>query len=482
MLRSLGVVCCAAWARAAAVAQSQTTDWPNRAFSGTWSAETPAQAEFLPTRGGTAVVFFDWSPELSGSELTVGLQLLESEFVEERSITVIKAANVSSSAQSSLFLFGAFDVQLAEGIFSVERRLKCIGRLELSLHDAAGRPRPFSADAEGLSVRGSFQSRGCRLDLKLRLGAESRRVGSALLFGLVAAAVVLLGLLPFCRALRSNSLDGLTALGDSALLAHILVDLLLLMINMTFSLRLMIDYFEFFAVVSALLMVSVLLKVRFYLFFFDARVAGRGLDGAALRRAKSLFLCRFVGLCLGAMLLANLLIVHYWLWVVVFAYPALQLRHNALRVMRRRCFGVGLHPCLFLPQALYPALLRCFPGNFFRLHPALAFAATLPLLPCLCLALMAAQRRLGGRFFLPGAVCPAQFDYFAGEGGEDAACPICFGELAEPPQAEGSLDKALLAARAMRTPCGHLFHDCCLQTWMEQSLVCPCCRAGLPPF
>lgn len=35
---------------------------------------------------------------------------------------------------------------------------------------------------------------------------------------------------------------------------------------------------------------------------------------------------------------------------------------------------------------------------------------------------------------------------------------------------------------AMTTPCGHSFHRECLQRWMDERLVCPMCRAPLPPL
>ncbi len=32
----------------------------------------------------------------------------------------------------------------------------------------------------------------------------------------------------------------------------------------------------------------------------------------------------------------------------------------------------------------------------------------------------------------------------------------------------------------MTTPCGHTYHDVCLQTWMRQKHQCPMCKQGLP--
>lgn len=35
--------------------------------------------------------------------------------------------------------------------------------------------------------------------------------------------------------------------------------------------------------------------------------------------------------------------------------------------------------------------------------------------------------------------------------------------------------------RIMITPCDHKYHSLCLQTWMENRLICPYCRGVLPP-
>ena len=34
----------------------------------------------------------------------------------------------------------------------------------------------------------------------------------------------------------------------------------------------------------------------------------------------------------------------------------------------------------------------------------------------------------------------------------------------------------------MRTPCGHLFHTKCLETWLEVKNECPYCRQRIPPL
>ena len=34
----------------------------------------------------------------------------------------------------------------------------------------------------------------------------------------------------------------------------------------------------------------------------------------------------------------------------------------------------------------------------------------------------------------------------------------------------------------MKTPCGHVFHSKCLETWLEIKNECPYCRQRIPPL
>ena len=53
------------------------------------------------------------------------------------------------------------------------------------------------------------------------------------------------------------------------------------------------------------------------------------------------------------------------------------------------------------------------------------------------------------------------------EQNEGTACPICLEELA-------------VGEPAMRVPCGHLYHEACLNPWLRTGNQCPVCRYELP--
>ena len=78
------------------------------------------------------------------------------------------------------------------------------------------------------------------------------------------------------------------------------------------------------------------------------------------------------------------------------------------------------------------------------------------------------QNKHGGAFLLPKRYRPAGFDYLYETVAPGTACPICMCEIeADEP--------------SMVTPCQHGFHRDCLERWMQEQMVCPVCRAALPP-
>ena len=78
------------------------------------------------------------------------------------------------------------------------------------------------------------------------------------------------------------------------------------------------------------------------------------------------------------------------------------------------------------------------------------------------------QNKYGGAFLLPKRYRRRGFDYFARHVDPNSECSICMADIYE-------------GEEAMVTPCAHAFHRECLDRWMQEQMVCPVCRAALPP-
>ena len=181
-------------------------------------------------------------------------------------------------------------------------------------------------------------------------------------------------------------------------------------------------------------------------------------------------------------------------------------------------------------RLVVPLYVWGYPGNFlhelspdaFAGLPNYGFCASLTLWVAAQAAVLFAQRKWGARFMIPARLLPPRYNYHrplpsslrasaasaeaeAERARERARAAGDLETSAEPAdEAEGGLecvicytpiDAAALgnvgAGRArgrgapandyMLTPCDHIFHEHCLQRWMEQKLECPVCRTTLPP-
>ena len=59
---------------------------------------------------------------------------------------------------------------------------------------------------------------------------------------------------------------------------------------------------------------------------------------------------------------------------------------------------------------------------------------------------------------------------------DDKTCGICLEEFDQPGEGYQLLN------RVMRAPCDHIFHERCLQEWLQVKLQCPICRVEMPPI
>ncbi|CRK28765.1 hypothetical protein BN1723_018361, partial [Verticillium longisporum] len=91
-----------------------------------------------------------------------------------------------------------------------------------------------------------------------------------------------------------------------------------------------------------------------------------------------------------------------------------------------------------------------------------------------------AQKELGKRFGIQG---------FPTLKCAKTECAICFDTLevpvmkaAEADSTAGGVAGVLNRRNYMVTPCRHIFHSPCLESWMRYRLKCPICRDDLPPL
>lgn len=460
-------------------------EWAQNVFKGRWkSTQAPKpQAKFIETTEGSESIMFQWNPELAINRIGAEMQILEGIYIEEKVITIYAEFNVTSKTQTSILAKNAIEVKLYDRLFQLNSSMKCNGIFEIGLRNQKGEELPISTEElANLSLNCKLQLDECQINFEVVNKIGGDKSGSAWIFMLIVGTSIIMGIYPMYKALRDNNVNSIAVLGDYTLLGNLVIDESLLTINMSFSLRIMVEYFEFFSLLTMLLMISVLFKMRFYLYLSDLRLTSRNLPEPQLRKWKLINLIFFIVFSVTILVASSWSIYYYKAFYFLYMYLIFQIYYNAFYVLKINCFKPSLHLQMFLPQIAYPLLLRCYPNNFFQLKTDYFFSVFLISLVCFFLFAMLAQRLFGPKFFVPKQCIPGYHDYYqkldSSPLTENGTCPICFVELNENPVAE-TKDKP---ARFMQTPCGHKFHESCLQTWMEQSLVCPICRAALPPY
>ncbi|SBT79350.1 E3 ubiquitin-protein ligase, putative [Plasmodium malariae] len=141
-------------------------------------------------------------------------------------------------------------------------------------------------------------------------------------------------------------------------------------------------------------------------------------------------------------------------------------------------FVFSLSLCrLFLPIYIY-----LYPYNIFQLDvfaqvigtSNTTFSILLIILMITQLILMFLQRKYGPRYFINTDILPHVHNYYKTiDANFEAGIPECVICM---------YDIVLKDNTYCVTPCYHIFHENCLQQWMNVKLECPTCRGALPNF
>lgn len=176
--------------------------------------------------------------------------------------------------------------------------------------------------------------------------------------------------------------------------------------------------------------------------------------------------------------------------------PSRKERRRSITLMNRR-----MHKWPLLWQfILGTTTIRCipiiyifsYPSNVFRHHKDSKVVILLILWLLFQISVLYSQDILGSRWFLPKHSIPEEYSYHrvvslqhlmehGGSENHTVDCAICMAEfpvyVEELPETH-QVDKDSY----MITPCDHMFHTSCLESWMSYKLQCPVCRSPLPPL
>lgn len=464
-------------------------------YEGEWhSKDHPDQADFFHNTDSGHFLGVVHQSETNTNQFMVAFQINETHFLDSKSMVGSVAFDFTNLDESHFVGEAASTLNKLKSFFSSAKSQQCqIGvntRLAKVAVDGKEEPVPARAnDIKGVTFKGTVSSddKECGLSFGFDSKVSGPQILKATIFTILECLMCVLSIIPLYRMLRGNNMMPLLLLNQWSFLGNIMIDLALVVINLSFAMRILIQYFEFLTVVTMFLMFCILFKIRFYLHSYELRSAQENFNARERTRQRFCFLFRFVIFCVIAVSLGNFLIPYEFLFIPMFLYPIFQIVHNIRHVTRKNCFKWNLHPLLMAPQVFYPIYFKGLPPalSFFGMTPYPYMYYTLLPLVFFFLFVMLLQRSFGAIFFLPKRCMPNYFEYFKKISDhpelEEEACPICFSPLNQSPESDEN-SAPLLMKKFMQTPCKHNFHPQCLQDWMEHKLVCPCCRESIPPI
>ena len=160
-------------------------------------------------------------------------------------------------------------------------------------------------------------------------------------------------------------------------------------------------------------------------------------------------------------------------------------------------------------KILIPIYLKAYNNNIFSLRPS--YLKVFICISCVFIEaiIVSLQKLLGPKFFIPEKYRDQVFDYYKSaeeipDNTKTNECVICLenlDNLAINNQEEEDeifktsgnyIEKLATMIQKwnkkknnkpyMKTPCGHVFHRRCLETWLEIKNECPYCRQKIPPL
>jgi len=235
------------------------------------------------------------------------------------------------------------------------------------------------------------------------------------------------------------------------------------------------------------LVIFLIVEMRYVVVICHSRDPQRFFNGGInqLRQEWALIHLRFYGTLFACIMAVYIFQTHINLLVLLgYCYWVPQIVTNALRESREalhKSYLFGMSAArLVMPLYYYGCpqnLALVILGKTRAPHFGMCFA--LVAVTGAQIGALLLQKRLGPRFFIPARFLPARYDYCRPlprrdleENSDSFECPICYAEV------ETSVARS---SGHMITPCDHVFHETCLERWMEQKLECPVCRNGLPP-
>ena len=353
------------------------------------------------------------------------------------------------------------DVYELAGNFSVKGEIFFVA-LRVNPGNASDEPFRLPVEVNGTAMTDKFTLRMKGFEFNL-----AEFIAEGKLCGVVSAAAIVVNFYAWSSLAQIRTVTGLTQVSFHSLMMHIAFDfsfgLFLLSIGMLYSFLVLL----FMVLFSATVGIYFVLQWQTLWNVWRTTENLGDLQMPEIRRLCLKFFGQMMALMFAAMLIMIFMLDAPFLQLLYLHASFLpQIIWNAKRNEKKNgdSMFIILKTVERIIQLSYFYLYRHNVMGTYAPATAIFFMIS----DVLQMVLLLQQNKYGGAFFLPKRYRPTGFNYLDEPVAPGTACPICMGEIeADEP--------------SMVTPCQHGFHRDCLERWMQEQMICPVCRATLPP-
>ncbi|KAJ8908513.1 hypothetical protein NDN08_005221 [Rhodosorus marinus] len=370
-------------------------------------------------------------------------------------------------------------------------------------------------NSEYIKMNGNITSKQCGTSAEIELATFDRETlfVKAINYTLLVTFVAFTQVLVLIRQMEMTSTPaganrvsllsvGLQTVSDSYLfLAHLTMGMFAQRFSTLFNAFAIAAFFKF--------IIFSIFEMRYMLMIWKARRPS-GFSGGwdAMRRELSILYSRFYGsLLFGLIMLYRL---QKYMRVFVFALYSFWVPQIFLSIIEdhRR----PLHPLYIVGMSAtrlaIPLYFLCCPRNFLHVRPQYMTGNWLMAWVAFQASILLLQHRYGARCLIPKRFLPEKYDYYrmltepapqverlgdVESGNLDEVVPVPGNHYRGKKGSIGYTGPRLVdcvicmtsvslnGPNRMATPCEHVFHEDCLQQWMDEKMECPTCRRLLPP-
>lgn len=458
-------------------------------YSGNWNSNNRMQNSFLTSKKGLINIAFSYDPTNDPKNLLFAFEIFKNHYLDEKFIIARMKIPLNSKKQTNLKSKQKVEIKKYSNFYTNKGIDFKTLNLDITINNIHGKQLDISTDKiSDIIISGEIYSQ--KGDIRFEFETMSKKIElvEVLIFLMINIFCVVLNGMPFYLAVKNQDFSQLSKINDSVILINICLDFILISVNTTFSMRILFNYFEYLVVLTLYFMVVLVFKVKVYLILFQRKMEDRNLTFDEMKKIRFRFIFKFVFCSIFSIFVSFFFVVHYYLFLIAFSYPVIQIIYNSCANLKKHCFDKEFHLLFFLPQILMPICIRGISFNFFQLKPDHNFSLALISIMVISLFIMYLQKSISPSFFLPKILKPNFFNYEKKiEDLEEnhSNCPICFEDIKNSnmeARDEEKVKSKFFTNKFMKTPCGHSFHSYCLKSWMDQKFICPCCRANIPAY